>query len=210
MPSAYEELAELLAAHLSAVNARGLLGRALREIQLTPEGLERRDIARLLPRLEHGIRLFLDPTEQARIRTALDRLCGSDVEPRSETVKVVIEDDVSTARLAARALCADARARPLIAQRVVTIVSELARNIASYTPGGALELKLSSVRAKRMIAITATDRGNGIANLDEVLSGHYQSKTGLGRGLSGVKRLADRFEVRTGAGGTRIEVEVEF
>jgi serine/threonine-protein kinase RsbT len=40
------------------------------------------------------------------------------------------------------------------------------------------------------------------------MSGRYRSKTGLGRGLLGTKRLADNFDIATGATGTRIVVEV--
>jgi len=40
------------------------------------------------------------------------------------------------------------------------------------------------------------------------MSGKYRSTTGLGRGLLGVKRLADRFTIKTGKGGTSIEAEV--
>jgi serine/threonine-protein kinase RsbT len=40
------------------------------------------------------------------------------------------------------------------------------------------------------------------------MSGRYKSKTGLGRGLLGTKRLADRFEISTGKHGTRVVVEV--
>ena len=44
----------------------------------------------------------------------------------------------------------------------------------------------------------------------EVLSGRYRSATGLGRGLLGVKRLADRFNIRTSKSGTHVEAEVNL
>ena len=40
------------------------------------------------------------------------------------------------------------------------------------------------------------------------MSGRYRSKTGLGRGLLGTKRLSDHFDVATGATGTLIVAEV--
>ena len=51
------------------------------------------------------------------------------------------------------------------------------------------------------ILVRATDTGTGIPNLDEDMSGKYRSTTGLGRWLLGVKRLADRFDIKTGKSG---------
>jgi serine/threonine-protein kinase RsbT len=62
--------------------------------------------------------------------------------------------------------------------------------------------------AARVLRMYARDRGRGIRNLEQILRGEYQSKTGLGKGLLGVKRLAQRFDVKTGAQGTEIRVEV--
>jgi serine/threonine-protein kinase RsbT len=57
------------------------------------------------------------------------------------------------------------------------------------------------------INVVAEDRGTGISNLDDIMAGRYRSRTGLGKGLLAVKKLVDRFDIRTGASGTRIEVE---
>jgi serine/threonine-protein kinase RsbT len=43
-----------------------------------------------------------------------------------------------------------------------------------------------------------------------VLSGEYRSKTGLGRGLLGTKRLADTFDIATSPNGTHILAEVRL
>jgi serine/threonine-protein kinase RsbT len=58
--------------------------------------------------------------------------------------------------------------------------------------------------------VTASDRGNGIAQLDDILAGRYRSKSGLGKGLSGVRKIADRFDVHSAPTGTRVEAEVEL
>jgi serine/threonine-protein kinase RsbT len=58
------------------------------------------------------------------------------------------------------------------------------------------------------IVVRAADSGPGISNLEQVLTGAYRSKTGLGRGLLGTKRLADKFGVATGASGTTVVAEV--
>jgi serine/threonine-protein kinase RsbT len=60
----------------------------------------------------------------------------------------------------------------------------------------------------RKVRIQATDRGPGITNLDEIIRGQYKSKTGLGKGLMGVKRLAQRFDIQTDERGTLIDLMV--
>ena len=51
-----------------------------------------------------------------------------------------------------------------------------------------------------------TDTGPGIRNLEEILGGHYQSKTGLGKGLIGTRRLMDQFRIASAASGTVVEM----
>jgi serine/threonine-protein kinase RsbT len=92
-------------------------------------------------------------------------------------------------------------------QKVATIVSELARNMVLYAGGGIVEIASTNGQPKRVV-VTGTDQGPGIPNLSEVLSGRYKSRTGLGRGLLGTKRLSDRFDVSTGNDGTRVIAEV--
>lgn len=95
----------------------------------------------------------------------------------------------------------------LLAQRVSTTVSELARNLLLYAPGAGTIEVVPLTSPKAGILVRSVDRGPGIAALSDILAGRYQSKTGLGRGLLGVKRLSDRFDVTTGSAGTRVEAE---
>jgi serine/threonine-protein kinase RsbT len=92
-------------------------------------------------------------------------------------------------------------------QRAATAVSELARNIVSYTPGGRLKLEPIAGTPPRL-RIIARDQGPGIPHLPDVLSGKYRSKTGLGRGLRGVKELTASFDIQTGPAGTTVTAEV--
>ena len=52
--------------------------------------------------------------------------------------------------------------------------------------------------------------GPGITNLDEILAGRYRSRSGLGLGILGTKRLADRFSIDSKPTGTHVEVEVTY
>lgn len=208
--SAYTAVSLILSRYLSDLNAAGLLSRALREAGLKPDAFELSDIPSVVPRLDRGIRLFLDPREQRSLRGDLEELAKkyrrADVPP--QTIPISSEVDISAARLSIRALCVEQGMRALHVQRVVTIVSELARNIVEYTPGGTLRIAFRSVGNGQVASIEAQDEGPGISNLDSILAGRYRSRVGLGKGLLGVKRLADSFDVHTGKTGTRVAVEV--
>lgn len=110
------------------------------------------------------------------------------------------ESDLNHARTFAREICKLVDVRGYQAQRVVTAVSELARNITRYSDGGRVRFRID-VREESLI-IVAEDDGPGIPNLDEILAGNYRSRTGLGRGLLGSRELADRFEIHSSPTGT--------
>lgn len=208
MNSIYQQLIAILTRYMSGVNAHSVLGRAVRHSLLNPEQLSPRDLPTLMSTLDRGIRLFVDPAKQPSVLAEIEALGGHRETP-SHTVNIRSEQDISQARVLAKAMCENANARSFVAQKVATVVSELARNIVSYTPGGSIELVMSNEGQSR-IMVRASDTGTGIGNLDEVLSGRYRSTTGLGRGLLGVKRLSDRFNIRTGKNGTHIEAEVHL
>jgi serine/threonine-protein kinase RsbT len=218
MSSLYTQLISILSRYMSGVNAHSVVGRAVRHAVLNPEQLSPRDIETLMPTLDRGIRLFVEPNRQAELLAEIEALAGrmppssggaARKPPASHTVSIRSEPDISHARVLAKAMCENARAKSFVTQKVATVVSELARNIVSYTQGGSIELVLTSDNPARML-VRATDSGPGIPNLDEVLSGRYKSSTGLGRGLLGVKRLSDRFKVNTGKSGTHVEAEVNL
>ncbi|MFP2911885.1 ATP-binding protein, partial [Pyxidicoccus sp. 3LFB2] len=128
-------------------------------------------------------------------------------EVRATTYLVRTEADASHARLAARSLCETLGGRGYECQKVATAVSELARNQIAYAGGGTIQLAPEQ-SPRRLLRVRAEDQGRGIADLERVLSGTYRSKTGMGLGLLGVKRLADKFDVRTGPSGTQVDFEV--
>jgi serine/threonine-protein kinase RsbT len=76
--------------------------------------------------------------------------------------------------------------------KLVVSIMELTRNIVFYAGKGELYIKPIPSYGIEIIAI---DRGPGIPNLDQVLDNLVPSKTGLGLGLSGVRRLMDEFEI---------------
>jgi serine/threonine-protein kinase RsbT len=201
-----EKLIELLNRHMSGVNARALVGRALRENGLSGSNVTRQELAKSMGTLRRGVDLFVDQrVREAALREILLFCDNAEVAPEAFSMKIESEADVGTARSAARRICGVVGASLFCRQKVATIVSELTRNIVLYAQRGTLEIV---PHGKTKIVIRAVDQGPGIRNIDHVLSGKYQSKTGLGRGLLGSKQLADRFDISTGNAGTQIMIEV--
>ena len=88
--------------------------------------------------------------------------------------------------------------------RIATAVSEIARNAFQYAGGGSMAFEIDH-GAEKMLVISIRDHGRGIANLTEILGGKYVSRTGMGLGMIGAKRLLDVFEVETSEGkGTTV------
>jgi serine/threonine-protein kinase RsbT len=86
--------------------------------------------------------------------------------------------------------------------RLTTAVSELARNIVLYAGTGQVEVRPTSPPG---LEVVARDNGPGIANLARIMGGDYRSRHGMGLGLRGVKKLAERFDVQTAPGrGTTV------
>src|SRR4051794_19435567 len=124
---------------------------------------------------------------------------------REEVARVDLRHDegVVSARQRARDVAELLGFDRLEQTRVATAVSELARNAHRYAGGGEVRIHC---RADR-VQVEVVDHGPGIANLEEILSGRYDSPTGLGRGLVGVRQLMDEFEISATAGrGTRVVV----
>jgi len=85
--------------------------------------------------------------------------------------------------------------------RIATAVSEIARNAVAYAREGRVEFEIGGATSPQILVIRISDRGPGIANLDEILEGRYRSTSGMGLGILGARRLMDQFEIRSSPGG---------
>lgn len=87
---------------------------------------------------------------------------------------------------------------------IITILSELGTNILKYATRGRLRVKFIESTRFSEIEITADDRGPGIPDVELALKDFYSTGGTLGLGLSGVKRMSDRFKVHSTHQGTSI------
>lgn len=205
----YQTLLTILERFVSRVNARMMLQRAIEDVGSSTTRPTDEELLRVATRLRSGMALFIQEDRRAEATRLIADACGEAAPTGTTTIPIKAESDVSIARVEARRLCESLGTNGFTVQKITTIVSELARNIVSYTEGGAIEMSPREDGVRR-VHLVATDSGRGIANIDEVLSGSYRSRTGLGRGILGCRKLADRFDIETGDRGTRIRVEIRI
>ncbi|WP_370643918.1 ATP-binding protein [Myxococcus sp. RHSTA-1-4] len=217
------DVLRVLQLFMSDTAARLVLRGTLEPLRLSAETVGAAELPRVIEALEPATRHFVDPARRPQLAAQLRTLTqpaapGKPLAPapkapaagpelRATTYLVRTESDASHARLAARMMCESMGGRGFECQKVATAVSELARNQIAYAGGGTIQLTPEQA-PRRLLRVRAEDQGRGIPDLERVLSGTYRSKTGMGLGLLGVKRLADRFDVRTGPNGTLVDFEV--
>jgi signal transduction histidine kinase/DNA-binding response OmpR family regulator len=120
------------------------------------------------------------------------------------TMDIRYEHDVVLARQRARTISAALKLYVQAQTRIATAVSEVVRNAFQYAGGGSIDFEVDN-SVDKMLLISVRDKGPGIPNLDEIFDGKYVSKTGMGIGMVGAKRLLDLFEVETKKGkGTSV------
>ncbi|WP_342381169.1 serine/threonine protein kinase [Myxococcus stipitatus] len=225
------QLLSVLQHFMSETAARLVLRGTLESLRVSADTMGVAELPRVIEALEPATRHFVDaarrPDLAAKLRAVLAKASAASAsapsvglrepsapvaatatsEARPTTYLVRTEADASHARLSARAMCEALGGRGYECQKVATAVSELARNQISYAGGGTIQL-IPVQSPRKLLRVRAEDQGRGIPELERVLSGTYRSKTGMGLGLLGVKRLADKFEVNTGISGTQVEFEV--
>ncbi len=201
-----DDVVGVLGRYMPQILAQSVRRRAQSAAGVPDGNLRAEHLPALLRQLESGIRLFVEPAFQDTLLSELQALAGDEAPAlESVTIAIELEAHISVARTKTRELALALGAGVFAAQRAATVASELTRNIVAYAGTGQLDLE---PRNPAHLLLRAIDEGPGIQDLEAVLSGDYRSKTGLGKGLQGVARLATRFDVDTGPKGTRVEVEL--
>lgn len=125
----------------------------------------------------------------------------------SGSLPVRIEQDVVLARQLARKLASDCGMRLVDLTKLVTAVSELARNTVIYGGGGDMDWQVLEEGGRTGVRLLFRDEGPGIADLKLALTDGWTSGNGLGLGLTGARRLVDEFELDSVPGeGTRVTI----
>ena len=91
--------------------------------------------------------------------------------------------------------------------RIVTAVSELARNIYLYAGSGRVRWQTHRTAGSSKLELVFEDDGPGITDIDQALEEGYTSSNGMGRGLSGSRQLMDEFSIESEDGeGTTVTI----
>ena len=209
MADATGALLGVLQQFFSTAIARTLLTVARRRAQC-PEGpVQGAGLVALVQALQDSIPSYLaDPARQASCAAALQAVVREQNEAGAglpQLVPVRSDADVRVVTDTVRSHAVELGMSVLDQTKLMTAAAELARNILQYARSG--ELRFRVLEGRRGLGIEAADQGPGIADVTKVMSPGYRSKTGMGVGLQGTKRLVDTFEIRSAAGqGTVVSI----
>jgi anti-sigma regulatory factor (Ser/Thr protein kinase) len=132
-----------------------------------------------------------DPQEYTRMRTVV---CA-----------ITREADVYVSMVRARELATALGFDQIERTRIEIAVLELTRNIPAHAVQGELWIEHVTQGDRQGLAISASDNGPGIGDVELALRDGFSTKQTLGAGLPGVRRLMDEFQIESHVGrGTRI------
>lgn len=112
------------------------------------------------------------------------------------------------ARHHVRGLAQEAGLRLIDQTKIVTAVSELARNTVVHGGGGHMSAGIfESDSGRRGVWVAFEDDGPGIHDTEQALREGFSTGAGLGLGLGGARRLVHEFELRSAPGeGTTVRI----
>ena len=115
--------------------------------------------------------------------------------------------DLMAVREATRAAAAAAGLSLVSQTKLVTAVSELARNAVVHGGGGEVRIDPVANGTARGVHLVISDSGPGIADLGQALTDGHTTGHGLGLGLGGARRLVDDFRIESAPGqGTTVTI----
>jgi serine/threonine-protein kinase RsbT len=125
----------------------------------------------------------------------------------SESIPLTSQQDVVFARQAIRKAAQQINFSIVDQTKIVTAISELARNALVYGGGGVLEWETVVENGRKGLRLTVRDHGPGIKDLTLAMKDGWTSGGGLGLGLPGAKRLVNDFMITSQPGvGTTVIV----
>jgi serine/threonine-protein kinase RsbT len=127
---------------------------------------------------------------------------------QSRSIALESEHDIIIARSEVRSLAAGLGFRAIDQTRLVTVSSELARNIVKYARRGRMIAQpLDEAQGRAGLRLIFEDEGPGIPDIAAAMRDGFSTGRGLGKGLPGSKRLVDVFEIESEVGrGTRVTI----
>jgi len=203
MDDATGSVLEALGRYFPAEIARAIHASTLRRARLETGTLANGALSVFVSALEKALPMYIvDPARRGECIGAVRRLLPAGAGEESDFVTTAVRvrsarevlHASDTARHTARRIGFSA----LDQTKIATAVSELARNILLYVGDG-------EVRVTVLTTPRTSHSGKGIDDVSLVMDAEYRSRTGMGKGLKGTKRLMDHLEIATRAGaGTTV------
>lgn len=127
--------------------------------------------------------------------------------PNPEVLSIQHNDDIVKARHLVRARAVETGFSLTNQTKLVTAVSELARNTFVHGGGGTMTIETLSEGTRQGVRIVFSDRGPGIPDIELAMKDGYTTAGGLGLGLGGSKRLVHEFRIVSEPGlGTTVTI----
>ncbi len=124
-----------------------------------------------------------------------------------QNIQIENNMDLVKARQSIRTIALDLNYGIVDQTKLITAVSELTRNVLLYAGKGEIIIELIETSTKKGLRITVTDKGPGIPDVDLAITEGFSTSKGLGKGLSGTKKLMDDFSIQTEVGkGTEVVI----
>ncbi len=122
-------------------------------------------------------------------------------------VEIVSEWDIVAARQLGRSEAKEIGFNTVDQAKITTVISELAKSIFLYSSAGEISIERVTDGDRIGIRIKAVDK-NGVTGVRSVRKEVFSTAKGLDAELSGMERLMDNLEIKSGIGrGTIIVTE---
>ncbi|KQR55495.1 anti-sigma regulatory factor [Acidovorax sp. Leaf160] len=126
---------------------------------------------------------------------------------RTGTLPLASEQHIVAARQTVRTLCQTLKLSLVDQTKMVTAASELSRNTLIHGGGGRMRWELVEAGMRQGLRLHFEDEGPGIADIAMAMTDGYTSKSGMGLGLPGSKRLVNDFMIDSAPGqGTCVSI----
>jgi len=131
---------------------------------------------------------------------------GVDMTTESETILPIrSQADIVLARTKGERLARSIGMEEPQAADVAIAISELASNLLKHrVTAGKIIIREIAEEGNKGIEVISSDKGPGIADIDQAMTDGYSTAGSLGIGLPAVNRLMDEFQIRSNTEGTLV------
>ncbi|RZK74039.1 MAG: anti-sigma regulatory factor [Pedobacter sp.] len=124
-----------------------------------------------------------------------------------DNIEVVREQDVVLLRNRVKEVAVKIKMGLLNQTKLITAASELVRNMLRYGNGGTCLIEIVSRGRDNGVRLTFSDKGPGIADIQQAMRDGFSTGKSLGLGLPGTKRLVNEFDIKSKVGeGTTVTI----